>query len=371
MKKVMQVIARLNVGGPALYLSAFMGLEKYGSEVIFVHGNIGPNEGDMAFLFPPKKRCEISSLGREISPLQDLLVIWRLYRAIKREKPDLVNTHTAKAGVVGRIAARLAGVKQVYHTFHGHVFHGYFGPLKTRLFVFIERGLALFTTRIIVLSNQQLAEIAEITNIPKKKFVVIPLGLDLKRYTAIPANTCSHETNGPKIGIVGRITGVKNHKLFMECLGILAARDVGFQVSIIGDGELRADIEYLAAEMGLKDQVTFTGWVRDLVPVYAAIDYLFLTSKNEGTPVAIIEAMAAGRIVISTAVGGVPDLIRDGENGFLVERQDPVAFADRFMQVQALAPERKQAIRMAARETAKEFSVEKLLENMNKLYSAG
>jgi glycosyltransferase involved in cell wall biosynthesis len=174
-----------------------------------------------------------------------------------------------------------------------------------------------------------------------------------------------------KIAIVGRLTPIKNHHMFLEVLEALRARGLAFSAYVIGDGELRADLAREVAALGLAGHVVFTGWIRDLGPAYSAIDYLFLTSRNEGTPVAILEAMAAGKFVIATAVGGVGDLVRDGANGFLVPDSGPESFVRRFLEAHSLAESAKARIAQAARETAAAYSVERLLSNIDMLYRGG
>ncbi len=375
MQKIIRIIARLNVGGPAIHVTNLCDLDKHGYETVLIYGSVGEGEGDMSYLLKDKniKSYYIPELGREISPLKDLNTLWRIFKIIRKEKPDIVHTHTAKAGMLGRVAAKIAGVGHIYHTFHGHVFNGYFSKNKTAFFIFIEKILAKITTKIVAISQLQLNEISEILNVNKNKFELIPLGFELERFVVgkkgfLKENNINNDFLN--IAIVGRVTDIKNHKLFMDVLKEISNKGVKFNAFVVGDGELKEFIKDYSKKLGLEKNIYFTGWIRDLTPVYSAIDYLFLTSKNEGTPVAIIEAMAAGKIVISTNVGGVSDIVKDGENGFTVNTQTPLSFAEKFLTVNSLPEEKKNMVRQKAQDSSSKFSIENLLENIRKLYTS-
>src|SRR2546423_2149808 len=274
----------------------------------------------------------LSQMSREMS-LKDALTIWKLYRIMRRQRPDIVHTHTAKAGTVGRVAGMmyryltpgaLIGKPRAckfVHTYHGHVFHTYYGPRKTKLFLAIERILArLATDRIVVLGEQQRAEINERFRVGvREQFRVIPLGIDLSDF----ANWEQHrpqlraELNAGEddllIGIVGRLTEIKNHSLLLRAAARLKEENGSLprrpRFVIIGDGNLRGELEAQAQELGLKTDVLFLGTRNDPENFYPALDIVALTSLNEGTPLTLIEAMANARPVISTAVGGVVDLL--------------------------------------------------------------
>jgi glycosyltransferase involved in cell wall biosynthesis len=327
--RVLRIIARLNVGGPArhvVWLSE--GLAKEGVETLLVTGTVPPGEDDMGDFAAAHGVTPhvIPSMSRELSP-RDVVAIWKLWRLMVRFRPDVVHTHTAKAGAVGRIAGLLyravsRGRSVFVHTFHGHVFHGYYSPWKTRMFLAIERALArLNTHRIVVLSEQQRREIHETYRIGRpEQFAVIPLGIE-----SISIAAQRHE---PTVGIVGRIASIKNHDMFLRVAERLRGEA---RFIVYGDGAERARLEQRA-----RGVAEFAG-TRDAAEIYAAIDVLALTSRNEGTPLAIIEAMAAGVPVIATAVGGVVDLLgnveetRDGfeirERGITAASDDDAGFA--------------------------------------------
>ena len=325
--KILRIIARLNVGGPARHVVWLTeGLKADGYETLLVAGVVPPGEDDMSYAAAAAgvQPFMLPEMSREIS-LKDALTIWKLFRLMRREQPDIVHTHTAKAGTVGRVAglmysALAARRCRFVHTYHGHVFHSYYGKFKTRLFLAIERFLARFATdRIVVISEQQRREINEVFRVGRREqFAVIPLGIDLSAYA-------SWQDRRPRwraelklkdddllIGIVGRVTEIKNHRLFLEAAALLK-KTIGSRVRfvVIGDGNLRRDLEEQAKSLGLENDVSFPGTRNDPENFYPALDIVALTSLNEGTPLTLIEAMANARPVIATAVGGVVDLLGD------------------------------------------------------------
>ena len=333
----MRIIARLNVGGPAIHVTLLTErLVPPDFESMLVCGYVGPGEGDMAYLAEARgiQPVYVAELGRELSPLRDLVTLAKLWRLMRRFRPDVVHTHTAKAGFVGRIAARLARAPVLVHTYHGHVFHGYFSPVKTRIFLWLERFTARLSDRLITISPALKDELVNTYHIaPESKFAVVPLGLELAPYAETPRHQGAFRADfdippdAPLIGIVGRIVLIKNHALFLQMAAKVRAANPNAHFVIIGDGDRRAEIEAQTDSLNLRDAVTFTGWLQDLRPAYSAVDVLVISSDNEGTPVSIIEALAAGVRVVSTAVGGVPDLLRGGEYGQLVPPNDPDALA--------------------------------------------
>ena len=328
--KVLRIIARLNVGGPARHVVWLTeGLKAVGYETVLVTGVVPPGEDDMSYLAAASgvQPHTLPEMSREIS-IKDALTIWKLFRLMQRERPDIVHTHTAKAGTVGRLAGMMYSrlplatrkTRRCYfvHTYHGHVFHSYYGKFKTSLFLAIEKFLARFATdRIVVISPQQRTEINEVFHVGRREqFAVIPLGLDLNIYAAWrdrrPRLRAELKVNDDEvlIGIVGRVTEIKNHRLFLEAAALLK-KSVGSKARfvIIGDGNLRRDLEQQAKALGLENDVSFLGTRNDPEDFYPALDIVALTSLNEGTPLTLIEAMANARPVVATAVGGVVDLL--------------------------------------------------------------
>ncbi|MEO8433455.1 MAG: glycosyltransferase [Pyrinomonadaceae bacterium] len=332
--KILRIIARLNVGGPArhvVWLTA--GLKSANCKTVLVAGTVPPTEDSMSYFADQMGVTPLvfPEMSREVS-LKDGITILRLFRLMLRERPDVVHTHTAKAGTVGRLAgllyrwltpAALIGRPRVcrfVHTYHGHIFHSYYGRLKTRLFLEIERALALLVTdRIIVISDQQRQEIHGRFGVGRaQQFLVIPLGIDTGTYANWPERRRSMRDelgagdSDVLVGIVGRLTEIKNHTLFLkaaaqfkETFADAVPRRVRFV--IIGDGNLRSALEEEAR--GLNLDVSFLGTRQDPETFYPALDIVGLTSLNEGTPLTLIEAMANARPVIATTVGGVRDLL--------------------------------------------------------------
>jgi glycosyltransferase involved in cell wall biosynthesis len=347
--KIVRIIARLNVGGPArhvVWLTA--GLRNEECESTLVAGTVPPGEDDMGY-FAERQGVSpviIPEMSREIS-VKDLLTLWKLYRLLKRERPDVIHTHTAKAGTLGRISglfyrwatpATLLGRPRrcrFVHTYHGHIFHSYYSPRKTRIFLGIERWLArLATDRIVVISPQQYREIHEEFGVGRpEQFAVIPLGLDADAFRdwAQRRHGLRDELSAASadvlVGIVGRLTEVKNHELFLRAVALYQERH-GLTTGasgkgrvrfvLIGDGNLRRGLEEQARSLGLGEAVLFLGTRDDPENFYPALDLVALTSRNEGTPLTLIEAMANARPVIATTVGGVVDLLgeRAGDGGF-------------------------------------------------------
>ncbi len=338
--KIVRIIARLNVGGPArhvVWLTKALNDGQYSSALIA--GTVPGGEEDMSWFASENEVAPfyIEEMSRELSP-KDVVSLWKVYRTLVREQPDIVHTHTAKAGTIGRIAAffyRLTNRKKVkiIHTFHGHIFHSYYGNLKTKIFLTIEKTLAkLATDKIIVISDQQFDEIHNRFHVGKTaQFKVIPLGIDLEKFadSADKRNLLREEigakTDEILVGFVGRLTEIKNIPLLLETARIYRqnrdAESPKLKFLIIGDGNQRDELKAQAATLGLGETVRFLGNRNDADVFYAGLDIVALTSLNEGTPLSLIEAMAAGTPVISTAVGGVNDLLgatETDENGFAI-----------------------------------------------------
>jgi glycosyltransferase involved in cell wall biosynthesis len=275
----------------------------------------------------------LEGLGREIRPLADVRALFGLFRLLRRFRPHVVHTHTAKAGVLGRLAAAAARVPVVVHTYHGHVLRGYFGRVATAAFRAIEKGLGALSSVLVTVSESVKEDLVALGVAPPHRIRVVRLGLELEPLTGLlPRGSLRREAGfadeAPLVGLVGRLVPVKDVPTFVRAARLLLERRPDVRFSIVGDGEERAALEALVRAQGLADAVCFHGWRRDLPAVYGDLDVVVNCSRNEGTPVALIEALAAGRPVVATAVGGTPDLLGDGGFGTLVAPQDPVALAD-------------------------------------------
>ena len=333
---VLRVIARLNVGGPALhvaYLSA--GLTERGYDTTLVAGEIGRGEESMAYVAEAAgtRVITLAGLSREISPLRDAIAVVRLAGLIRRYRPTILHTHTAKAGTVGRVAALLAGDARppiVIHTFHGHVLRGYFSPAKTAFFRVLERLLAKVTTVLIAVSPEVRDDLVALGVAPAEKFVVVRLGIELEERVRCdePRDEIRTRLGIPPerfvVGWLGRMTGVKQTGDLLVALAALREQGVDAGLLLVGDGPDRLSFELRAQELGLVRHCLFLGYQEDVAPWYSAMDAVALPSGNEGTPVTVIEALAAGKPVVAYGVGGVPDVVRDGIDGFLVGPATPL-----------------------------------------------
>ena len=404
--KVIRIIARLNVGGPAKHVVWLTsGLRDAGFDTLLVTGKVPEGEEDMSYFademgVTPRYFAEMS---REIS-LNDAKTVWKLFRLFRQERPDIVHTHTAKAGTVGRTAGFLyrwltPGVFigkprqcKFVHTYHGHVFHSYYGRMRTRVFLAVERLLAkLVTDRLIVVSKQQRIEIGEKFRVGSSGQIrVIPLGLDLGLFADHSSRRTKfrHELCIPDhtilIGIVGRLTEIKNHQMFLNVVARLKEidpacwRQGAVRFIVIGDGGLRDDLEDQCEELGLEKDVIFVGSRKDPEYFYPALDVVALTSHNEGTPLTLIEAMANARPVVATSVGGVVDLlgdvVEDGPyqvclRGISVDAGDEEAFVSALSRII-----RDRSLRQELGDRGLEFvevnySKERLFEDIKNLYS--
>ena len=384
--RVARVITRLNIGGPSIQaIDLSRELTFSGFATCLIHGQLADGEGDMTKLLPlgDTGTVYIDDLVRPISPLRDLRAFWRIYRALCAWRPDIVHTHMAKAGSLGRLAAlaynrtRGAGGRaRLIHTYHGHVFEGYFGSPSTRVFLFVERWLARRTDALIAISPRVKKDLLETYGVAREEQLrLIPLGFNLDRLLNVSQADrglarASFQIPGQAIVVttVGRLTAIKQHTLFLEMAERLTAQSDRFVFLIAGDGELRTALEARAIELGLGARVRFLGWRGDLEHVYAATDVFVLTSRNEGTPVALIEAMAAGVASVSTDVGGVRDVVTGPDLGSLVPFGDAAALADAVTAL-ADAPARRREVGLAARASVRErFHASRLVEDIRALY---
>ncbi|HVE56183.1 MAG TPA: glycosyltransferase [Pyrinomonadaceae bacterium] len=325
--KIVRIIARLNVGGPArhvVWLTKNLQSEEFRS--VLLTGTVPEGEEDMNYFAAENSVAPvyIPEMSRELSA-KDIVSLWKVFRRIVREKPDIIHTHTAKAGTIGRVAGffyRWLAWKRVklIHTYHGHVFHSYYGKRKTAIFLLIEKSLAKLTDQIVVISAQQRAEINEQFGVGKaSQFRIIPLGIDLAPFeNAAAKNNILREEIGAAadeilVGFVGRLTEIKNIPLILQAAKIYAEEYNSalpkLKFVIIGDGHLRESLEAEVDKLGIRETVIFLGNRNDADIFYAGLDIIVLTSLNEGTPLSLIEAMANGKTFVSTAVGGVVDLL--------------------------------------------------------------
>jgi glycosyltransferase involved in cell wall biosynthesis len=347
-------------------------------ETLLVHGRLAAGEESMADLARREgARTEfVGSLVQPVSAWDDPRALAQLIRITRRFRPHIVHTHTAKAGLVGRAAALAVRPRPlIVHTFHGHVLRGYFGPRKTAFYRRLEQEMARFTDVLIGVSEATVGDLVGLGVAPREKFRVVPLGAELDPFT----DAGSGEDRGvlraeldvaddeTLLLFVGRLVPIKRVDVLLESLRQVVSQGAPVQLAIVGDGELRTQLEELSAEMGLQGRVHFLGYRRDLPRIAAAADIAVLSSDNEGTPVALIEAAAAGLPAVATSVGGVPEVV--GEDvGMVVAPRDPQAFG---MAVATLAedPELRRQMGERAREAAlRRYSHERLLDDVRDLY---
>jgi glycosyltransferase involved in cell wall biosynthesis len=351
------------------------GLRPLGYDTRLVIGRESPREGNMLALAAERDvACEtMSGLGREIAPLSDLRALFGLVRLMRAWRPAIVHTHTAKAGLLGRLAARAARVPTVVHTFHGHVLRGYFSPPKEKLFRGLEAFLARAADALVAVSESVKRDLVELRVAPAAKIRVIPLGLELRALAGtLPRGTLRREAlipdDAPLVGIVGRLVPIKDVPSFLNAARRVRERRPDARFAVVGDGEERAALEQQTTALGLAGAVHFFGWRRDLAAVYGDLDVVVNASLNEGTPVALIEARAAARPVVATAVGGTPDLVGRDERGLLVPPGEPEALAAAVVAVLEGSEASRRRAQAGREHVLAQHSSERLFHDMDALY---
>jgi glycosyltransferase involved in cell wall biosynthesis len=378
--RVMRIIGRLNMGGPA-HQAALLSGRRFDPEcydTLLAHGTLAPGEASLADLAEEEGAAMrfVPELRQPVHPLRDSQALLKLIRLARDFKPDIVHTHTAKAGFLGRQAALTVRPRPaIVHTYHGHVLEGYFGPAKARVYLELERALARVSDRLIGVSQATVDDLVRLGVAPPEKFQVLPLGLDLDRFAELGPGLRSESREELRIGtdeillvFVGRIVPIKRLGLLLQATATARASDPRLRLVVVGDGDERPQLERQAVELGIADDVRFLGYRRELRPVFAAADVAVLSSDNEGTPVSLIEAAAAGLPAVATEVGGVREVVSE-ETGVLVPRGDGAALADALLHMGADA-ERRESFGRAARQRAiGRYGAERLLGDINALYS--
>src|SRR6476660_597550 len=389
MPRVLRILNRLAVGGPVLnatYLTKYLAPE---FETLLVVGEREDHEKSADFLTHKLgiSYVTIAGMGRTVNPISDYKAYGELKKLIQEFKPDIVHTHAAKPGAIGRLAASAMNVPAVVHTFHGHVFHSYFSSLKSKVYINTERYLARRSNAIIAISEQQRKELVEEFKIaPEEKFKVIPLGLDLDVFAVNQEEKQFKFRSEFKvaddeiaIGIIGRLVHIKNHELFLKSIAhVLQHSSKKIKAFIIGDGETRQSLEMLAQQLGIPFSIEkshshphpliFTSWRRDVDVVMAGLDIVTLTSFNEGTPVSLIEAQAANRPIVSTRVGGISDIVLEGKTALLSGVHDVTSFQENLLRLVENDELRDSFKKKGADHVQKKFSVERLANDMAGLY---
>ena len=378
--RVLRVIARLNMGGPAIHVASLAaGLETRGYHTTLVAGSLARGEDSMAFLAERLgvSVVSVAELQREVSVLHDARSVLRLAELIRSQRPHILHTHTAKAGAIARAAALLAGGARppvVLHTFHGHVLKGYFDAGRTAFFRQVERTLARASDVLVAVSPEVRDELVELGVAPYEKFVVIRLGIPLDERLGGPGADSDYRRlygippGAFVVGWVGRMTGVKATGAVLEIVRVARERGVDAVLCMVGDGPDREGLERLAHELGIARHCYFVGYQSDVAGYYRLFDAFLLPSVNEGTPVSAIESLASGTPVVANRVGGVPDVVRDGVDGFLVEPGDAEEAAERLAMLAADPALRARLGESGRARVLARYSVSRLVDDVDRLY---
>jgi glycosyltransferase involved in cell wall biosynthesis len=364
----------MNLGGPAHHVTLLhLRLDRTRFNSLLVTGTLGRGEvSNMSEASPHV----ISHLTPHVHPLNDLRALLAMRRIVRSFRPDIVHTHTAKAGLVGRLAAVLAIRPRpiLVHTFHGHVLDGYFGPTQTAIYRLIERMLGRITDRLVGVSSATVNDLVRLGVAPRSKFEVVPVGLELNEFLDedYDARARLRESLGVSdvevlVTFVGRLVPIKRVDLLVEGVEVALAEGAPVRLAIVGDGDLRVSLESMVASRGLGSSIRFLGYRRDMGAVTAATDIAVLASDNEGTPVFLIESAAAARPAVATAVGGVADVVRP-DTGILVPPGDARALG---LAIHALAldPERRERLGRQARERVRRrYETRRLVNDIESLY---
>lgn len=365
--RLLRLITRLNVGGPsrqALLLCKALA-DDYPTRL--GAGRPTASEGEM---LDPDVPVHHLPLVRSIEPREDMAAVHAVRQLLALDRPAILHTHMAKAGTVGRMAARTSRLDvRTVHTYHGHVLEGYFSPLKSRVFLEVERRLARSTDALIAISPEIRDQLLGFGIGRASQYHIVPLGFDLHRHLSVFGADgrlraeLGLQRETPLVGIVGRLVQIKDHATALRAIASLDH----VHLAIVGDGELRAEIERLTDDLGVRPRVHFLGWRFDIPEVLADLDIVLLTSRNEGTPVSLIEAAACAKAVVATDVGGVRSVVQPGKTGLLVPAGDYRAVAA-ALQTLLAAPGTREAMGEASRISVARFSEDRLLRDIRGLY---
>ena len=385
MKKILRIINRFNLGGPtynAAYLTKYLEPDY---ETLLIGGQHDESEKSSMHILDNLglKPIIIPEMQRSLNPYKDQIAFKKIQNIIKELKPDIVHTHAAKAGALGRRAAYKMGVKQIYHTFHGHVFHSYFGSFKTRIFKEIEKNLAKKSTKIIAISEIQKRELSKVHKIcPEKKIEVIPLGFDLERFNTDKDSKRKEfrkkwnlKENEIAIGIIGRLVPIKNHTFFIDSIQeVLKKSEFPVRAFIVGDGEEKQNIVNYIKNKNLDFSLDYspatfqlTSWIKEIDRVNSGMDIICLTSLNEGTPVSLIEAQASGKPIVSTKTGGIENIVLANKTALLSEKKDLHNFSNNLLSLVNDSNKRKLFSKFGL-EKSKDFHYDQLVNNIKNLY---
>ena len=368
--RVMRIIARMNVGGPAVQVSGLMrGFDASRFDQRLITGYCAADESDyLETVATDVTAKRIRGLGRSISPRADLMAFVHVVREIRTFRPHIIHTHTAKAGVIGRLASLMSGRKSVrVHTYHGHLLNGYFGKFKTLLVIFIEKTLGLFTTQLLAVGKRVMVDLIAAGIGRRDKFAVMPPGLHLPD---LPTREDACAILGLDASLrygsfIGRITKIKRPDRFLDVVAELQRESCDLHFIVAGAGEL---LDY-CKERSIKENlpVTFLGWREDIETVLAASDLVLLTSDNEGTPLSLIQAGMASLPIVATNVGSISEIVLDQETGFLTDLS-AISLAKSVMKLESSESLREMMGDRAHEYTMQRYGVERLVEDHQRLY---
>jgi glycosyltransferase involved in cell wall biosynthesis len=383
--KVVHIITRFDKGGSAenTFLTV-RGLDKDRYDVVLVKGASppgNPEDPEAAAIqanMTAAREHQVRLIGlrhlvRNLKPFSDIIAFFSLLNIIWREKPHIVHTHTSKAGILGRWAAWFCRVPIIVHTPHGHVFWGYFNRWQTRMFILFERWTARITNAIVTLTPQEKEDHLRFRIAPEEKFAVIHSGVDLRTFRADlyqPSETKALLGIPPEmtvVGTVGRLTAVKGQEVLIRAASELIRQGEKIFLVLLGDGELRRDLEELRLRLDIAEYVRFLGWRPDVARIMAVCDIFCLPSRNEGMGKVLVEAMAMGKPIIASSIGGIPDIVRSGENGILVPVGDAAAWAEAIARL-CRDPEKRRRMGDAGMQMAPRYSSEEMIKKIDQLY---
>ena len=383
--KTIHIITRLDKGGSAENtLLTVMGLDREIYDVVLVHGlSIESNMAEDEFRAVEKSLMDVEkegvrvitipSLVRRIHLFYDLRAFFALIKILRNERPDIVHTHTSKAGILGRWAAFFVRVPVIIHTPHGHVFWGYFGKLKTRIFILLEKISALVTDRLVMLTEQEKIDHLHFHIAPENKFSVVHSGINLDEFsnTSVDPAAMKRRLGIPEdnliVGTVGRLTSIKGHRYLIEAARKIAGSRPDTTFVILGDGELLDELKNMVTRSDIEENIKFLGWRSDVAEVMSTFDIFALPSLNEGMGRVLVEAMALGRPIVASNIGGIPDLVVDCENGYLVPVGDVETLAARIKKLLD-DPEKREEMGECGKKIAIDYSANAMVEKIDRVY---
>jgi glycosyltransferase involved in cell wall biosynthesis len=379
MTKILHIITRLDMGGSAQNTLLTCKELSGKFETILVHGL--SHESGMSDL--EKKIVEdgiekakaqgvkvipLPSLVRSFRPIKDLKALLSLVWLIFKEKPDIIHTHSSKAGILGRVAAKIAFVPRIIHTPHGHVFYGHFGPIASKVFLWIEKLFSRFTDRIVALTDGEKNDYENLSVSPSEKLLKIHSGVDISQYMKSNGNMVEKrrslglDQNSMVVGFVGWLLPIKGPEYLLKSMEYVWQEYPETALVFVGKGDLDLDLRAQAGQVSANGRVKFLGWRDDINEIMPVFDMLVLPSLNEGMGRVLVEAMASGKPIVASNVGGIPDLVRHGETGYLVPPADEKALADNIKKL--LADPGQQG-----KKHCQQFSLEAMIEKLDDLYS--